>query len=125
MKKILLVDDDPSMRFMLRLILEAAGYEVTEAHHGAAALRHLKEDSLPDLVVTDMMMPVMDGRELILHLRSDPRTARLRILVVSGNPDAREVGRNADAVMGKPFLPAVFRATVESLLAAGRVDATV
>lgn len=124
MKKILVVDDDPSMRFMLRLIFEGTGYEVSEAHHGAAALSHLKE-SLPDLLVTDMMMPVMDGGELIQQLRSDPRTAGLLILVVSGNPDAQEVGGNADAVMGKPFLPADLRATVNSLLGAGNLDATV
>lgn len=123
-KKILVVDDDPSMRFMLRLIFESAGYEVSEAHHGAAALSLLR-DSLPDLVVTDMMMPVMDGGELILQLRADPRTAGLLILVVSGNPDAREVGRNADAVIGKPFLPADLRATVNTLLGAENVDVRV
>lgn len=123
-KRILVVDDDPSMRFMLRLIFEGTGYEVSEAHHGAAALSQLK-DTLPDLLITDMMMPIMDGGELIQQLRSDPRTAHLLILVVSGNPDALEVGRNADAVIGKPFLPADLRARVDSLLGAESVDARV
>ena len=122
--KILVVDDDPSIRFMLRLILERGGYEVSEAHHGAAALNQMK-DTLPDVVVTDMMMPVMDGRELIERLRSEPRTAGLLILVVSGNPDALEVARTADAVLGKPFLPANLLETVNSLLGAKRVGGTV
>jgi CheY-like chemotaxis protein len=121
-KNILVVDDDPSMRFMLRLILEGIGYEVSEAHHGAAALIRL-EESLPDLLVTDMMMPVMDGGELIRQLRADPRTAGLLILVMSGNPDAEEIGRDADAVMGKPFSPNDLETRVSLLLGAGKVDA--
>src|ERR1700682_3577367 len=102
MKTILVVDDDPIIRFLLRLIFESAGYAVIEAQHGLAALIRIK-DVLPDLVVTDMMMPVMDGGELITHLRSDPRTAGLRILAVTGNPEARESAGAADVVMGKPF----------------------
>lgn len=124
MKRILVVDDDPSIRFMLRLILERGGFDVAEAHHGAAALNQMK-GALPDVVVTDMMMPVMGGGELIQRLRSDPRTAGLRILVVSGNPDLGEIARHADAVLGKPFLPANLLATVNSLLGAKRVGGTV
>ena len=60
MRTILVVDDESSMRFLLRMILESAGYEVVEAPHGAAALERAKE-SPPDLVVTDLMMPVMNG----------------------------------------------------------------
>ncbi|GAC1507430.1 MAG: response regulator [Candidatus Dormibacteraceae bacterium] len=115
MKKILIVDDDPSLRFLLRLIFENAGYEVVEAQHGVAALIRIK-DALPDLVVTDMMMPVMDGGELITHLRSDPRTAGLRILAVTSNPEAREAARGADVVMGKPFHQSSLLANVKSLL---------
>src|SRR6202022_1798489 len=117
LKKILVVDDDPSIRFLLRLIFESAGYEVSEAHHGAAALSQM-QDALPDVLVADMMMPVMDGGELIARLRSDPRTAALRVLVVSGNPAAIEVARKADAILGKPFLPANLLAIVNSLLGA-------
>lgn len=109
---------------MLRLILERGGFDVAEAHHGAAALNQMK-GALPDVVVTDMMMPVMGGGELIQRLRSDPRTAGLRILVVSGNPDLGEIARHADAVLGKPFLPANLLATVNSLLGAKRVGGTV
>lgn len=121
-KKILVVDDDPSVRFLLRLIFESAGYEVTEAQHGVAALIRIK-NAFPDLVVTDMMMPVMGGGELIQQLRTNPVTAGLRIVAVTANPDAREAARGADAVLGKPFHPASLLATVSSVLAEQRLHA--
>jgi CheY-like chemotaxis protein len=115
-KRILVVDDDPSIRFLLRMIFESSGYEVSEAQHGVAALIRIK-DALPDLVVTDMMMPVMDGGALIKHLRGDPRTAGVPILAVTSNPRAREAAEEANVVMGKPFLQSRLLAAVNSLLA--------
>lgn len=118
MRKILVVDDESSMRFLIRMIFEAEGFEVVEAHTGAAALERLKEDPSPDLVVTDLMMPVMGGRELVERLRADPETAELPILVVSANANAVVAG--ADAVMRKPFDPDALLDTARSL---GRVGA--
>ena len=97
MARILIVDDEPDVRHILRRILEKAGHEITEAIHGAAALDELN-GQLPDLVVTDLMMPVMDGNELIEALRENPRTAKIPILSVTGNP-ASSVG--ADLVLTK------------------------
>ena len=97
-KRILVVDDDPSTRFLLRLIFEGAGHDVSEAQHGVAALIRIK-DALPDLVVTDMMMPVMDGEQLVRELRSNSRTACVPILVLSSKPNAREFAAKADAVL--------------------------
>jgi CheY-like chemotaxis protein len=102
------------------MIFESSGYEVTEAQHGVAALIKII-DATPDLVVTDMMMPVMDGGELIKRLKSDPRTARLPILAVSGNPGAKESAGEADLVMGKPFDRAALLAAVNSILAFERM----
>jgi len=79
---ILVVEDEPDMRFLLRRIFTRAGHEVTEAGDGAAALASVRE-SLPDLVVTDMMMPMMNGVDLIRRLRADPVTAANPILSVS------------------------------------------
>jgi CheY-like chemotaxis protein len=101
-KEILVVDDEPNIRFLVRVTLEAAGYEVVEAHHGVAALERAKE-SRPDLVVTDLMMPVMGGRALIERLRSNPETAAIPILVISANGNL-DVGE-ADAALSKPFDP--------------------
>ena len=87
---------------MFKLIFESAGYQVSEARNGVAALILIK-DSLPDLVVTDMVMPVMDGPELIGRIRADERTAKVAILAVTGFPDAREQASGADAVLSKPI----------------------
>jgi CheY-like chemotaxis protein len=100
--KVLVVDDESNMRFLIRMILESAGYEVIEAAHGAAALDRMKESRV-DLVVTDLMMPVMSGRELIERLRADPGTASIPIVVVSASSSS--VATTADVVLGKPFEP--------------------
>ncbi len=115
-KRILVVDDDPSLRFLLRLIFEGAGYHVSEAQNGIAALIRIKYE-VPELLITDMMMPMMDGGELIKRLRSDPSTAGFRILAVTANPHAREAAANADAVLAKPFDRSELLAMVRKLLA--------
>ena len=104
------------MRFLVRVTLEGAGYDVVEANHGVAALELLKQSSL-DLVVTDLMMPIMGGRELIDRLRSDPATASIPILVLSANGNLR-VG-DADAALGKPFDPDVLLDRVQTLFQEG------
>jgi CheY-like chemotaxis protein len=105
-QKILVVEDDPSLRTMLRAIFESAGYEVAEAGHGQAALDLLHGPRLPDILTTDLMMPVMGGNELIRRLRAEPRTASIPIVVVSANAMAAEgilALEGADAVISKPF----------------------
>ena len=99
MPRILVVDDEADQRFLLRRIFERAGHEVTEACDGAAALRAVGE-SLPDLVVTDMMMPVMSGAELIRRLRGDPATSHIPVLAASGDSD---LAGEADAAVAKPY----------------------
>jgi CheY-like chemotaxis protein len=104
--RILVVDDDPGTRFVIRLILEKAGFNVAEAKHGEQALDMIRPDPLPDIVSTDLMMPYIDGIELVRRLRSEPRTAMVPIVVVSSNPDAAR-GLQAEglinAIIGKPF----------------------
>ena len=99
MARILVVDDEPAQRFMLRRIFEQAGHQVRDAGDGAEALRAVRE-SAPDLVVTDMMMPVMDGGELIRQLRCGPATGGIPILAASGDPN---LAVGADAVISKPY----------------------
>jgi CheY-like chemotaxis protein len=112
-RKILVVDDESNMRFLMRMVFEGEGFEVVEAHHGAAALERLQEDPRPDLVVTDLMMPVMGGRELVGRLRANPETAEIPILVVSANANADVDG--ADVVIQKPFHPGALVDTARSL----------
>jgi CheY-like chemotaxis protein len=114
--RILVVDDEPDQRFLLRRILQRAGHEVMEANDGAAALRAVRELA-PDLVVTDMMMPVMNGVELVRCLRGDPVTAHIPILAASG--DAHLAG-GADAVLAKPYDMHHLIAVADALLKEGR-----
>ena len=85
---------------MIRLILESAGHKVTEARHGAAGLTSVKS-APPDLVITDIMMPTMNGLEFIERLRSDPNSSAIPILVISGKS---ELASAAYARISKPFL---------------------
>ena len=106
MSRILIVDDDPSTRFVVRLILERAKFEIVEAAQGEAALEVVGSDPLPDVVMTDLMMPIMGGLELIRRLRADPRTAAIPIVVVSSNPEAARSLRSSGlvaSIIAKPF----------------------
>jgi CheY-like chemotaxis protein len=115
---VLLVDDDPDMRTLMTLILEAGGCQVAEAGDGDAALDLLRGHPLPNIVVTDLMMPVMSGLELVRQLRSEALTAELPILIVSGNTDSDEgasVSALANAMMDKGSVVASLMATVRSI----------
>jgi CheY-like chemotaxis protein len=95
----LVVDDESDQRFVLRRVFERAGHDVIEAGNGVLALRAAGQ-SPPALVVTDIMMPVMTGAELIRRLRASPATAAIPIICVSG---AGRLADGADAVLAKPY----------------------
>ncbi len=116
MARILVVDDEPDERFLVGRTLRKQGHGVTVAENGAAGLKAVKEQ-LPDLVVTDVMMPVMDGIEFIKRLRDDPATAGIPILVASG--DIHLAG-GADAVLAKPYDDHSLVMLSNSLLEEGR-----
>lgn len=118
MTRILTVDDDPSTRFVLRLILEREGYEILEASDGVKALEILKSDPLPDIVTSDLMMPIMSGFELIHRLRSEARTLAVPIVVVTSNPDAALSLASAglvNAIVSKPFTAAAFAESIQEV----------
>ena len=96
---VMVVDDEPDVRYLLRITLEEAGYGVVEAAHGEAALEQVRR-SRPQLVVTDRMMPRMNGGELIERLRADESTKTIPIVIITGT---RGDQAGADAVLGKPF----------------------
>jgi len=113
---VLVVDDEPDMRYLLRITLEEAGYAVVEAAHGGAALEQVHR-SPPQLVLTDWMMPRMGGGELIERLREDVQTQAIPIVVVSGS---RGDQGEADAFLGKPFNPGDLIMLVDRLTGAER-----
>ena len=118
MPNILIVDDESSMRFLLRTTFEMAGHRVDEARDGAAAIQQVQSGRVPDLVATDFMMPRMNGGELIARLRRNPATEQIPIILVSSSPGS-EQKTTAEAFFRKPFDPAALIACSEKLL--GRV----
>lgn len=118
--RVLLVDDDADTRAMYAMALELSEFEVLEAGDGAAALA-LASASLPDVVVTDLTGPRLDGFELVSRLRADPRTARIQAIVVTGWADQATRARTLEAgawFLSKPCLPDVLVAQVFRALAA-------
>jgi CheY-like chemotaxis protein len=82
-RSVLVVDDDWQTRYALRMALEAAGYAVREATDGADALAQLRQGPPPDLILLDMVMPVMNGWEFRREQASDPALARVPVVVFS------------------------------------------
>jgi two-component system chemotaxis response regulator CheY len=97
---ILVVDDDEDIRQTLATLLEAEGYDVNLAVDGADALRALADGPLPDVILLDLAMPRVDGREFRLRQRNDPRLAGIPVIVISA-----ERGMTADpSLVGSHFL---------------------
>jgi CheY-like chemotaxis protein len=82
-KKVLVAEDDPALRELVRETLSLLGYEVVEAADGEEALRKIQE-SVPDLALLDMQMPKLDGAAVIQRIRSDPRLAKLPVVALTG-----------------------------------------
>lgn len=100
------------------MTLEPAGHRVLEAVDGEAALVLISPDPLPDVITTDLQMPLLSGLGLIEKLRSVPRTASIPIVVVSANPDlAHELhlAGLVEAVLMKPFDPSVLEACIRAV----------
>ena len=107
-RSVLVVDDEPTARTMLRLILVRAGFEVLEAEDGYRALEEV-ERQLPDLMLLDVMMPGIDGFEVCKKLRAQKSTAGLPIIMLSAKTDALSVQRGlqvgANKYLTKPVSP--------------------
>jgi CheY-like chemotaxis protein len=115
-RSILIVDDEFGLAEMLREMLRESGFEVTLAINGRLALEILAERRV-NLVLTDMMMPVMDGAELAVAMRNDERHRGTPIIMMTSLPTARpQSHRLFDAVLRKPFTPDLLLETVNQVL---------
>ena len=102
---VLIVDDEPLTQDLLRMMLEPAGFRVTTAEHGLDALEKVKEDK-PDIMILDVMMPHMDGITVCKKIRSNPETADLPIVMLSGKTHLNAVeeglAAGANRYLAKP-----------------------
>jgi DNA-binding response OmpR family regulator len=115
---IMIVEDHPTMREAMRLILEHEGFEIREAPDGAAALAMARAQP-PDLMFLDLNIPGTSGADVLSELKGDPATRSVRVIIVTATG---EEGRDfvlslgADEYFTKPFSPTALLRTVERVL---------
>lgn len=118
-KKVLIVDDEPNIVISLEFLMKREGFEVTIARDGDEALRKV-EESLPDLMLLDVMMPKKSGYEVCQQLRANPACAALKIIMLTAKGRDTEVAKGldlgADAYMTKPFSTKDLVVQVKTLL---------
>lgn len=121
MPRVLVIEDEPAIAMVFQEFLSEEGYEVAVAFDGVAGLDRLRQGPLPDVVIVDLFMPGMGGREVIQSMRAEPLFAHVPVIVVTGAvPDAKDFPPEGSfqALLGKPFeLKAVLQ-HVEQLTAA-------
>jgi CheY-like chemotaxis protein len=120
-RKVLVVDDEDDIREITKLTLElTGGWEVLDADRGAKALAIAREE-LPDVVLLDVMMPDMDGPTTLSHLKADPVTSHIPVILVTAKVQAGLAGGWGSlpvaGVIPKPFDPMTLSAEVDRLLA--------
>ena len=118
-EKILIVDDEPNIAYMLADMLAEAGYDTHTADNGRDALDAVHRDP-PDLMLLDVQMPVLDGFEVASRLKADPATAAIPIIMLSAmeGRGARVIGleSGAEEYLSKPFDQAELLARIRNLL---------
>lgn len=115
MTRILLVDDEPELLEAWSFALESVGYDVECARDGNEALRAIAQRP-PELLITDLMMPGMNGEDLCRAVRGNPQWAGIPILLHTSAHVGPTTGKLWDAVLRKPAVIEVFLATVEKLI---------
>ena len=108
MRSMLIVDDQPDLRMLLRMTFAGSGFEIREAADGQAALAACQQ-AMPDIVLLDVMMPGIDGYEVCRRLKSDARAAGTFVVLMTAGHQATEEIRataaGADLYVAKPFSP--------------------
>lgn len=125
MTVILVVDDEPDFLVILSRMLKGLGYKVITAADGEEALKKIKGEK-PDLITLDIMMPGMDGYEVLKRIRKDQETAHIPVLMVSVKDDKDDIVKGlelgANDYMTKPYQKTILLAKVRSLLKLKKMD---
>ena len=120
MAHILVVDDEPSIRALIKTILQHEGHSIETAANGSEALEVVLK-SIPELIVLDLMMPEMDGWRLLEELHVRDLRRHTRVVIVSGHIDSYREGKSPHAqerhLLPKPFEPETLVALVDDALA--------
>jgi len=120
---VLVIDDDPVIVKLLRVNFELEGFNVISAGDGREGAEMVRAER-PDVVISDIMMPTMNGLELVSILKSDPTTADVPVLLLSAKAQMADVQRGfelgADDYVTKPFDPIELIDKVTALVAAAR-----
>ena len=118
-RKVLVVDDSPTIRGFAKIFLKALQVEVSEAEEGLQALEQVRA-SAPDVIVVDINMPGMDGLAFTRELRADPKIAGIPVILLTGDrsEQIRQKGRDAGAsdFLEKPIKGAELQAVVKKFL---------
>lgn len=119
MTLVLVVDDDPGIREVLALVLRSAGFDVVEAEGGAEALFRVGQQPKIDVMVLDLLMPLVNGFDVLRILATDSRRPGIVVLsaIAELSDTAYAQGLSADAVLSKPFRIEAVVAAVRSVLA--------
>lgn len=118
MASILIVEDHPTMRDAMRLVLEEDGHQVEEASDGEAGIAMVR-DRAPDVVLLDLNIPMVSGAEVLETLKSDPATAEVLVVVVTATGEEgrrKAIAQGADGYITKPFSPLALLRSVERVL---------
>jgi CheY-like chemotaxis protein len=116
--RILIVEDHPTMREAMRLVLEGEGFDIDEASDGAQALSAVHQEP-PDLVLLDMSIPGISGPDVLAAVKRDPTTSEVRVIVVTATGEegrAAAMAGGADHYFTKPFSPIALLQAVEEVL---------
>ena len=118
-EKILVVEDDSNIEQLVTFKLKNAGYSVSTAHNGAEALESLKKQSV-DLIITDVMMPVMGGKELVMELKKNPATKSIPVVMLTSRTLEKEIvegfSLGVEDYIKKPFSPQELIVRVKTVL---------
>ena len=117
MSTVLVVDDDVDLRETLCDALEMAGHRTVPARHGEEALAILRSGRAVDLLILDLMMPVMTGWQLRERMLADPVLARIPVIVMTAAADLSRTPIVADAVLAKPIALAKILAAIANVAA--------
>jgi len=102
-RPVLIVEDDADLREMMAQLLALEGFGATTAANGLEALEYLERGAKPDVILLDLMMPVMDGWEFRRQQQSDPALAGVPVIILSALEQRRAAEVNAAAVLKKPL----------------------